>query len=61
MYEWGGLFNLTCHRQIIGQPSRLLWLRRLIRFMREHDRVWWATGQQIADHWLARAQGGHRS
>ncbi len=57
MYEWGGLFNLTCHPQLIGQPSRLLWLCRLIRFMKEHDRVWWATGRQVAQHWLA-SQGG---
>ena len=52
MYEWGGLFNLTCHPQIMGQPSRLLWLRKLIRFMKEHDRVWWATGRPVAEHWL---------
>ena len=53
-YEWGGLFNLTCHPQVIGHPSRLLMLRRLIRFMRRHRGVWWATASQVADHWLAR-------
>lgn len=55
MYEWGGLFNLTCHPQLIGQPSRLLWLRRLIRFIKEHDRVWWATGREVAEHWRPRS------
>ncbi len=56
LYEFGGLLNLTCHPQLIGQPSRLLWLRKLIRFMKEHDRVWWATGRQVAEHWLARRE-----
>src|SRR2546428_3051694 len=52
MYEWGGLFNLTCHPQLIGQPSRLRWLRELIRFVKGHDRVWWATGRAVAEYWL---------
>lgn len=26
MYEWGGLFNVTCHPQLSGHPSRLRWL-----------------------------------
>ncbi|OLC17278.1 MAG: ribulose phosphate epimerase [Candidatus Rokubacteria bacterium 13_1_40CM_69_27] len=56
MYEWGGLFNLTCHPQVIGHPSRLLMLRRLIRFIKEHARVWWATGRDVAQHWLARGR-----
>ncbi|MBI3456219.1 MAG: polysaccharide deacetylase [Candidatus Rokubacteria bacterium] len=55
--EWGGLFNLTMHPQLIGHPSRLLWLRKLIRFMREHEGVWWATCREVAEHWLARGTG----
>jgi hypothetical protein len=31
-----------------------VWLRRLIRFIEEHDRVWWATGREVAEHWRAR-------
>jgi peptidoglycan/xylan/chitin deacetylase (PgdA/CDA1 family) len=53
-YEWGGLYNLTCHPQVIGQPSRLLWLRQLIRFMKGHEGVWWATAREVAEHWRAR-------
>jgi hypothetical protein len=37
MSEWGGLFDLTCHPQITGHPSRLLMLRKLIRYIKEHD------------------------
>lgn len=54
LYEFGGLFNLACHPQIVGQPSRLIWLRKLIRFIKEHEGVWWAAGRQVAEHWLAR-------
>lgn len=57
MYEWGGLFNLTCHPQISGHPSRLLWLRELIRLIKRHRGVWWATGREVAEHWLARGAG----
>ncbi|OLC51762.1 MAG: ribulose phosphate epimerase, partial [Candidatus Rokubacteria bacterium 13_1_40CM_4_69_39] len=53
-YEWGGLFNLTCHPQVIGHPSRLLMLRRLIRFVKRHRGVWWATASEVAEHWLRR-------
>jgi peptidoglycan/xylan/chitin deacetylase (PgdA/CDA1 family) len=59
-YEWGGLFNLTCHPQVIGHPSRLLCLRQLIRFIKGHQEVWWATGREVAEHWLARERGAKR-
>ncbi len=55
-YEFGGLFDLTCHPQFTGQPSRLLALRTLIRFIKRHRGVWWATGREIAEHWLVRAR-----
>jgi peptidoglycan/xylan/chitin deacetylase (PgdA/CDA1 family) len=51
-YEWGGLLNLTCHPQLSGHPSRLLALRKLIRFVKKHRNVWWATGRQVAEHWM---------
>jgi peptidoglycan/xylan/chitin deacetylase (PgdA/CDA1 family) len=54
VWEWGGLFNLTCHPQVIGHPSRLLMLRRLIRLMKRHRGVWWATASEVAAHWLRR-------
>jgi hypothetical protein len=53
--EWGGLFNLTCHPQVIGHPSRLLMLRKLIRLMKRHRGVWWATASEVASYWLRRA------
>jgi len=52
-HEFGGLYDLTCHPQLIGQPSRLLMLRKLIRFIKKHPGVWWAQGHEVAEHWLA--------
>ena len=27
-------------------------LRRLIRLMKRHRGVWWASASEVADHWL---------
>jgi len=53
--ELGGLFNLTMHPQVIGHPSRLRLLRRLIETITGLDGVWLATGTEVARHWLGRA------
>ena len=57
MYEFGGVFDLTMHPQISGMPSRLLWTRRLLRLIKRHRGVWWATGKEIAAHWIERETG----
>lgn len=53
IYAEGGLFTLINHPQAIGRPSRLAMLRKLIRYMRGFDGVWFATGRQIAEAWNA--------
>jgi peptidoglycan/xylan/chitin deacetylase (PgdA/CDA1 family) len=55
MYEWGGLFNLTCHPEVVGHGSRMLMLRKLIRFMKKQKGVWFTTCHAVAEHWLARS------
>ena len=52
--EWGGLFNLTMHPQIIGHPARLRMLRRLIEVIKglAGTDVWLATCEEVARHWL---------
>jgi peptidoglycan-N-acetylglucosamine deacetylase len=52
IYESGGLFNLVCHPQVIGRPSRLALLREFIRFTTKFPRVWYATGQEVAETWI---------
>jgi peptidoglycan/xylan/chitin deacetylase (PgdA/CDA1 family) len=47
-YEEGGLFVLTMHPHIIGHRSRIRMLERLIRYIRSHPKVWFATHEAIA-------------
>jgi peptidoglycan/xylan/chitin deacetylase (PgdA/CDA1 family) len=51
-YEEGLCFVMTMHPQIIGRPSRIAMLERLIRRMRADPGVWFARGMEVADHWL---------
>jgi peptidoglycan/xylan/chitin deacetylase (PgdA/CDA1 family) len=48
LYARGGLFNMTMHPFLIGRPSGLRLLERLIRFVRGFPRVWWAPLSEIA-------------
>ncbi|MEP9396438.1 polysaccharide deacetylase [Mesorhizobium sp. KR2-14] len=47
-YEEGGLFLLTMHPHVIGYRSRISILEELIRHIRGHDDVWFATHADIA-------------
>ena len=49
-----GLFVLTMHPQIIGRPARVDRLAQLIDHIRGHPGVWFATGEQVAQHLRAR-------
>ena len=55
LFELGGApYVMTMHPQFIGRPSRLRALSELVRFIKRHDGVWFATCRAIAD--AARAQ-----
>ncbi len=51
-YEEGGLFLLTMHPHIIGHRSRVRMLEELIRYIRSHDGVWFATHAEVARYCL---------
>jgi peptidoglycan/xylan/chitin deacetylase (PgdA/CDA1 family) len=51
IYERGGLFNLTCHPQFSGRPSRVRMLAKLIQYIHGFPDVWIASGEEIADYW----------
>jgi peptidoglycan/xylan/chitin deacetylase (PgdA/CDA1 family) len=55
-YREGGIFQLTMHPHVIGYRSRVWILEELIRHMRGHDGVWFATHADIARY--ARANSG---
>ncbi len=46
-YREGGLFQLTMHPHISGYRSRIWILDELIRYMRSHSGVWFATHADV--------------
>jgi peptidoglycan-N-acetylglucosamine deacetylase len=47
-YSEGGLFQLTMHPHISGYRSRIWILDELIRHIRGHDGIWFATHAEVA-------------
>jgi hypothetical protein len=45
----GRVLAIALHPYIIGVPFRLTWLARALEYITKHDRVWLATGGEIAD------------
>ena len=54
-FEENGLFLLTMHPHIIGHRSRLAILDELIRYIRSHTGVWFATHAEVARYCLDNA------
>lgn len=44
---------LALHPYLMGQPHRIANLERTLAHIRDHDRVWMATGEEIADWYIA--------
>lgn len=49
-YEEGTLFVLTMHPKYIGHRSRITMLEKLIRHIKSHEDVWFATHEDIAKY-----------
>ena len=49
-YAEGGLFLLTMHPHVIGHRSRIALLDRLLRHIKSHAGVWFATHEEVARH-----------
>ena len=47
-YREGGVFQLTMHPHVIGYRSRIWILDELVRYIRGHEGVWFATHAEIA-------------
>jgi peptidoglycan/xylan/chitin deacetylase (PgdA/CDA1 family) len=45
------LMSLAVHDRLIGRPGRIVGLVRFLEHVARHDRVWVATGREIAEHW----------
>lgn len=60
-YREGTLFVLTMHPKYIGHRSRIVMLEDLIRYMKGHEGVWFATHEAVARYVAGGLQGGNRA
>ena len=49
--EGGRMLSIGLHCRLIGRPGRAMALKRALEHMSRHDDVWFATREEIADHW----------
>ncbi|ANT61970.1 polysaccharide deacetylase [Salipiger sp. CCB-MM3] len=56
------MLSIGLHCRLVGRPGRVAALKRVLAYMASHDGVWFATREQIADHWAAQhpAKAGPR-
>jgi peptidoglycan/xylan/chitin deacetylase (PgdA/CDA1 family) len=47
------MMSIGLHCRLVGRPGRAAALMRFLDYIKGHDRVWVATGLQIARHWHA--------
>ena len=55
LYEEGAehpkMMAINLHDRLIGRPARAVGLIKFLEHARNHDRVWFCTGRDIAEHW----------
>ncbi len=51
--EGGRMMSLGLHCRLVGRPGRAQALQQFIEYANSHDGVWFATREDIADHWAA--------
>jgi allantoinase len=47
------LMSIGLHDRLVGRPARAVGLIRFLEHVCKHDKVWFCTGEQVAQHWLA--------
>ena len=45
------MFSIGLHARLVGRPGRLAGLRKFLEYASKHQGVWFATREEIADHW----------
>lgn len=45
------MMSLALHDRLIGRPGRVTGLVKFLDHVRKRDKVWVATGREIAEHW----------
>jgi peptidoglycan/xylan/chitin deacetylase (PgdA/CDA1 family) len=55
LYEEGlevpKIMTVSLHDRLIGRPAKAVGLIKFLEHARKHDRVWFCTGKDIAQHW----------
>ncbi len=46
-----GIFNLTIHPQTIGRAQNIMMFERLVSYIREFEKIWFASLSDIYDCW----------
>ncbi len=59
-YKEGTMLMLTMHPMVSGHRSRIVYLDKLIAYMKSKPGVWFATGQQIAEYVKQNAKSASR-
>ena len=53
--ESGRVMAIALHPYLYGTPHRIRFLDKALAYIKGHSDVWWATGEEIADHYIANA------
>jgi len=55
LYEEGldrpKIMSIGLHDRLVGRPARAVGLVKFLEHVRRHDRVWFCSGEDIAEHW----------
>ena len=54
----GRMMTIALHPFIIGVPHRIRGLAAALSYIKQHDQVWFATGDEIARHYRSSLGGG---
>jgi len=52
LYDEGALMTIVMHPQVMGRPSRVRMLGRLIKKIKKRGKVWIAKPIEVAEYWL---------
>ena len=56
-HRFNGCYVLTMHPFVIGRPSRIALLEKMIEYINQFDGVWWATLEEIAEYCASAGTG----
>ena len=54
------MMSIGLHCRLVGRPGRVEALRQFIEYAQSYDNVWFATREQIAEHWATVHPHKHR-